>query len=301
MHHSKLLSLTCNNPGRAAVLEQFIFLERTGRSKEGWIKTNRPRLREFISRTISICLKSISRHIAWLEEHGFIRVRRVFTARGWQLYVRVLIRLKEAAVPRVSLGCPEGVPSKLIDLSTSDYSPAGKQPTTGTAGSHPDIQESRLSGRVDGAADRVKALREERARKQADEPVTPYKLGRVWNHCLVAEGYEVIPFEGKTLAHLKAAIPFLKAKRMGEVAGRVTEVIEQFERQKANFPEKHRRMPPHPWVCNRYPQVYDPLVQSTLDVPAAASPTPTPPPAKPIGKPNNPFFNALTKGTKNAE
>ena len=299
MHHSLLLSFTNQCPGRAAVLEQFMFLDRTGRTEGGWVQTNRPRLRDFIQRTISICLKSISRHIRWLEEHGFIKVRREWTGRGWQLYVRVLFRVKEGVslgrVRRVSLGCPLGVPSKLKTSDLELNPPTEGRPPAEAAHCSDKISgdilpekedtippaplPSRLKGKVEDAVLRVRKDRARRAEEAASEPPTPYKGARIWNDKLREWGHEPFPIIEKELAHVKRAIPHLAVRTLGEVPDRLERVLEHFaSNRKSLLPKKHQKLPCHPWVCNRYPSIYDTPAEVDLAPPPVAKvPEATPP------------------------
>lgn len=323
MNVSSLMPYVGYQRSRASVLEQLLhWNETTVLRDENGHPVILPLLRK-LGTLLKLSKATLSRAIWWLADQGFISVARVKKGNAYRLQIRVLIRPRETVGETVvQRQCNSGetailysnyspdTPSILLSSDESSESGQGDcSPEKEKEGppSPPKIcSPSLIRGKAEGAADRVKSAKAQRAEERKAKPPAPKLAAQIWNQRLREFGEAPFDEDPATLSHVKRTLAHLQCKTLEDFDRRIELAIARWYAYRSTLP-KFKKHPAHPWVLNRNKATAftldpEPEVTPAVSPPEAPKPQPT---KKPMGSKILAILKSKQKGygggTSNSE
>jgi len=197
---------------------------------------------------------TITKHVQWLTQHGFLRVERVRIGRSGRLKIWVLARPKETSGNMKSTSRQHE--SNIIGVKGDKESKGDSIGVTPERANAFGVTEMILNKKLSGVSDRLKQKQEVSYARARARPPAPKTLAYEWNRLLRDYGYKSFEIDGKTLAHIKKTVRLFDCK--GTAA-----FLEKLEYRIGRWvdirPKTLGKAPPHPWAINRtYELVIEP-------------------------------------------
>lgn len=267
--------------GLAATLEQLLFhTKRAG----GECRITLAHLSKFVKKSRS----AISRYIRWLEDQGFITVRREKNRVWTSLFIRCNIRLK--ARDHKADGTTDGTtmaPYTQDDTQEKTQDNRGHSPERVGPPEPSGVSEMGLGKKLDGVEKRVDQKQQLARARTRDKRPSPKIIAHRWRRLLSEYGYQLFDADdGKHLRHIKTTIKLFGAKT-------TEEFLEELERRIGMWqnvrPDTLKKAPPHPWALNRTYALFE---DDALEC------TPLPDLKNPIYEPAKAVVDKLEEGLK---